>query len=72
MERFKTIVGILLAVGIIFGSFKGFTTGTFGFLWFTDLLWFAVGFPVLFGIGWILFSLLIGGETEIKAKLEKK
>lgn len=72
MERFKTIVGILLAVGLIFGTFAGFTTQTFGFQWFINLLWFSVGFPVLFGIGWILFSLMIGGETEIKAKLEKK
>lgn len=71
MERFKTIVGILLAVGIIFGAFAGFTTGPFGWVWFVNLLWFAVGFPVLFGLGWILFSLLIGGETELQKKLAK-
>jgi len=73
MERFKTIVGILLAVGIIFGSFAQWTAETvsFGWDWFVNTLWFAIGFPVLFGLGWIVFSLLIGGEAEIKKKLEK-
>lgn len=73
MERFKTVIGILLAIGIIFGTFGTLATEdvVFGFAWFTNLLWFAIGFPVLFGIGWILFSLMIGGETEMKRKLEK-
>lgn len=73
MERFKSIVGILLAVGIIFGSFTGFTGDipTFGFAWFTNLLWFAIGFPVLVGIGLIIFTLLVTGEHELKMKATK-
>ena len=68
MERFKSIVGILLAIGIIFGSFAGFTAETFDFDWFVNLLWFAIGFPVLMGIGYLIFTLLIAGEQQLKAK----
>ena len=68
MERFKSIVGILLAIGIIFGSFARFTTATFGFAWFIEMLWFAIGFPVLVGIGLIIFTLLVTGEAEVKAR----
>jgi hypothetical protein len=72
MERFKTIVGILLAMGIIFGTFTQWSAGaTFGWTWFVNTLWFALGFPVLFGLGWIIFSLMIGGEAEIRKKLAK-
>jgi len=72
MERFKTIVGILLAVGIIFGTFAEWTqtTVTFGWAWFAKMLWFAIGFPVLFGLGWIVFSLLIAGEKEAEKHVE--
>jgi len=72
MERFKTIVGILLAVGIIFGTFVQFTSNTpFDFMWFINMLWFVIGFPVLFGLGWIILGVLVLGETEVKVATKK-
>jgi hypothetical protein len=73
MERFRTIVGILLALGIIFGTFSQWQAGIlFGWQWFVNLLWFVIGFPVLFGLGWTIFSLMILGETEVKKASIKK
>ena len=72
MKPLKYIVGLLLAVGIIFGTFAQFAAGiALGFTWFTNLLWFAIGFPVLFLIGYLIFGYawaLIDAEVE---KLEK-
>jgi len=72
MKRFTTLVGILLAVGIIFGTFQNFATATpLGWTWFVNLLWLSIGFPVLFGIGWIVMQVLVLGEAEIKKKTEE-
>jgi hypothetical protein len=72
MERFRTIVGILLALGIIFGTFAQWTAATpWGWTWFVNTLWFAIGFPVLFGVGWIIFNLMVLGETEVKTAAKK-
>jgi hypothetical protein len=67
MKRFRTIIGVLLAIGIIFGTFQQLSAGIpFGFAWFTNLLWFAIGFPALFALGWIVFELFVLGESEVK------
>jgi len=73
MERFKTLIGVLIAIGIIFGTFQQWTMEVpFGFTWFINMLWFAIGFPVLFGIGWIVFSLMAGGEKTMRKRIEEE
>ncbi|MEM2385421.1 MAG: hypothetical protein QXO67_00410 [Candidatus Bathyarchaeia archaeon] len=72
MERFKIIVGVLLAVGIIFGTFAQLASGTpFGFTWFTNMLWFAIGFPVLFCIGYIVFEAFLVAYFAATKEAEK-
>lgn len=68
MEELKRVVAVLLAVGIIFGTFANLAAGTaLGFDWFVNLLWFAIGFPVLLGIGNLIYDLLVAGEEKLKA-----
>lgn len=55
-EKIAPIATILLAVGIIFGSFYEFAKGgAFGFEWFIKMLWFVIGYAVLIIIGTALF-----------------
>lgn len=57
-EGIKAICLLLLAVGIIFGSFAQWTleaAPSFGWSWFINMLWFAIGFPVLMLIGYAIF-----------------
>jgi len=56
LEKLAPILAILLAVGVIFGSFQEFATGgNFGFDWFIKLLWFVIGYAVLVIIGLSIF-----------------
>jgi protein-S-isoprenylcysteine O-methyltransferase Ste14 len=65
-EKIAPIVAILLAAGIIFGSFHEFATGgAFGFPWFIKMLWFVIGYAVLIIIG--LALLYLYGEV-VKSK----
>jgi len=52
-------------VGIIFGTFEAFPNGL-GFEWFTQMLWFVIGFPVLVIIAILIFTLGIKGEEQIE------
>lgn len=55
LKNFAPIFALLLAIGIIFGSYNALTYGEFGFEWFTDMLWFVVGTTALIIIGlWML------------------
>jgi hypothetical protein len=59
MKHLKIVLGLLLAVGIIFPTFMAFQAGkTLGFDWFVNELWFVIGFPVLFLIGYVFFDTL--------------
>jgi len=70
LEKFAPIFAILLAIGVIFGSFQEFASGgDFGFDWFLKLLWFVIGFPVLLLIGLLIWSY---GQTAEAKILEKK
>jgi hypothetical protein len=70
MEHLKFLLGLLLAVGIIFGTFQSFATSTpLGFDWFLNMLWFAIGFPVLFLIGLALFDVWDWIQAEKKKAL---
>lgn len=71
MERIKALVGILLVFGIVFGTFQNFVTDTpLGWTWFVNMLWFALGMPVLVVIGLLVFDL--AGWAEVKAKPKKE
>jgi len=77
MKHLKIVLGLLLAVGLVFGTFSQFETNTpLGWTWFVNLLWFAIGFPVLFLIGFVFFDTLwdwIEAEKAIViAKLKKE
>jgi len=73
MEYLKIVLGLLLAVGIIFGTFQNFATNTpLGFTWFVNLLWFAIGFPVLFLIGFVFFDVLFDWLQAEKEKIGNK
>ena len=65
MASIKSIFAILLMVGIIFGTFEAFPDGL-GFEWFTQMLWFVIGFPVLVIIAILIFTLGIKGEEQIE------
>lgn len=66
LEDFGPILGILTAIGIIFGTFMQFETGEpFGFAWFTNMLWFAIGFPVLAIIGLLVFSFGVKAQKKL-------
>jgi len=68
LEDFAQIVGLLLAVGLIFGTFVQWQNEVpFGFAWFINMLWFAIGFPVLFIIGALVFALGTKGQKKLKA-----
>jgi len=62
------IFALLLAIGIIFGSYEALATGSLGFEWFVDMLWFAIGFPVLLIIALLVFAYATKGEAKILAK----
>jgi len=69
LKKFGPIFGLLLAVGIIFGTFETFACGEpFGFGWFVNMLWFVIGFPVLLIIGMLLFSLAVKGQEQIESE----
>ncbi len=61
----RQIFALLLGVGIIFGTFEAMKTGL-DFAWFTEMLWFAIGFPVLIIIALLIFSAGIKGEEKIE------
>jgi hypothetical protein len=68
LEDFAQIVGLLLAIGIIFGTFVQWQNNVpFGFTWFTNMLWFAIGFPVLFIIGSLVYALGTKGQKALTA-----
>lgn len=72
LEKFRVIVGVLLAVGIVFGTFAQLGAGIpFGFNWFVNMLWFAIGFPVLFGIGYIIFEAFVLAYFEAAKEVKK-
>ncbi len=67
LKKFSPIFALLLAVGIIFGTFVQFQNNVpFGFAWFVNMLWFVIGFPVLLIIGLLLFSLAVRGQKIIE------
>ena len=69
LKDLSPIFLLLAGVGILFGTFVNFQTNTpFGFDWFVNMLWFAVGFPVLLGIVSLLFAALTKGEEAIMKK----
>jgi hypothetical protein len=77
MKHLKIVLGLLLAIGIIFSTFTTFESGTpLGWNWFVQNLWFVIGFPVLFLIGYVFFDVLwdwIEAEkTTVIAKLKKE
>jgi len=66
LEDFAQIVGLLIGVGLIFGTFVQWETATpFGFTWFVNMLWFAIGFPVLFIIAALVFALGSKGQKKL-------
>ena len=70
LEKLAPIFAILLAIGVIFGSFQEFASGgDFGFDWFIKMLWFVVGFPILLLIGLLIWSY---GQTAEAKILEKE
>ena len=67
LKKFSPIFALLLAVGIIFGTFVQFQNNVpFGFAWFVNMLWFVIGFPTLLTIGLLLFSLAVRGQKIIE------
>jgi len=67
LKKFSPIFALLLAVGIIFGTFVQFQNNVpFDFAWFVNMLWFVIGFPVLLIIGLLLFSLAVRGQKMIE------
>ena len=69
LEKLAPIFAILLAVGVIFGSFAEFASGgNFGFNWFVKMLWFVIGFPVLVIIGMLIWSFALVAEAKLEAK----
>lgn len=66
LEDFGPILALLVGVGLIFGTFVQFQSNVlFGFAWFTNMLWFAIGFPVLFIISWLVFAFGIKGHKKL-------
>jgi hypothetical protein len=71
LEEFAPIFMLLFAVGIIFGTFVEWQANPltpFGWTWFINMLWFAIGFPVLILIGLLLFAFGIKGYKLMKEK----
>jgi len=69
LSKFAPIFALLLAVGVIFGSFSEFATeGDFGFDWFLKMLWFVVGFIALIVIGMLMWAAAEVGEAKIFEK----
>ena len=69
LEDFAPIVGLLIAVGLIFGTFAQWQKNVpFGFEWFVNMLWFAIGFPVLIIIALLVFSAGIKGQKKLLGK----
>ncbi len=68
LKKLSVIFALLLGVGIIFGTFEtmSHTGPKLGFDWFTNMLWFAIGFPVLIIIALLIFSAGIKGEEKIE------
>lgn len=66
LKKMRQIFALLLAVGIIFGTFDAMQCGELGFAWFTKMLWFTIGFPVLVIIGLLIFAAGIKGEETIE------
>jgi protein-S-isoprenylcysteine O-methyltransferase Ste14 len=71
LEKLAPIFAILLALGVIFGSFAEFASGgSFGFNWFVKMLWFVIGFPVLIIIGLLIWSYAQVAEAKLAEKAE--
>ncbi len=67
LKKLSVIFALLLGVGIIFGTFEAMSNEVaLDFAWFTDMLWFAIGFPVLVIIGLLIFAVGIKGEESIE------
>ena len=65
LKKLVPIFGLLLMVGIIFGTFEAMPHGL-GFDWFTKMLWFAIGFPVLIIIALLIFVGALKAEEIIE------
>lgn len=71
LKKFAPIYGLLLGLGIIFSTFQELALGgVFGFDWFLKMLWFVIGFPVLFAIGQLFYALATTGEAKILSEEE--
>jgi hypothetical protein len=69
IEDYAQLLGLLTMVGLIFGTFVQFQNNVpFGFTWFVNMLWFAIGFPVLFIIASLVFSLGSKGQKKLLGK----
>jgi len=65
MKRLEAVFIILLMVGIVFGTFQQFAVGgALGFEWFVNMLWFAIGFPVLFVLGYAILKFVMEAIEE--------
>jgi hypothetical protein len=66
LEKLGPIFAILLAIGVIFGSFAELAAGgSFGFDWFLKMLWFVIGFPVLLIIGMLIWTYAQTAEEKL-------
>jgi len=71
IKTFVPIFVLLLGVGILFGTFENFATGTpFGWAWFVNMLWFVVGFPALLIIGTLLLVAAVIAIEKLKKEAE--
>jgi uncharacterized membrane protein len=69
LSKFAPIFALLLAIGVIFGSFSEFESGgSFGWTWFLKMLWFVVGFIALIVIGMLMWAAAEVGEAKIFEK----
>jgi len=69
IEDYAQLLGLLVMVGLIFGTFVQWQQKIpFGFDWFVNMLWFAIGFPILFIIASLVFSLGSKGQKKLQAK----
>ena len=81
LEDMAPIVMILIAVGVLFGTFSEFSKPAtmivgdkvvsipkFGFAWFTDMLWFVIGFIVLFVVAELLYTAATKGQMKLESK----
>lgn len=71
IKTFVPIFVLLLGIGVLFGTFTYFATGTpFGWEWFVNMLWFVVGFPALLIIGVLLLQAAVIAIEQLKKEAE--